>query len=336
MTLILILTIGFAASSSLFAEEDIEFIPGEDSGFYYTIKKGDTLWDLSHKFYNSQWDWPGLWELNDEIKNPHWIYPGKKIKIFFKDKGRMKPIIVPVKKVEKPMITEKIIPEFSYSQMDAIGFIKRNKQESYGHVLKEEDGHIMMDIDDVIYIKPTGSRALVPGEKYHVFNATEIGQKKDEVGFTGFKHLIKAEMEVLALKDGYVTAKITRSFRPVLKDDLIMDYYNRDEILTVDEAPPAIDARLICAEDDNLMVNDYTIAFIDIGKDKVIPGQIYTVLRTNKLVDKSKPWEENGNEHIKLENLPSGKLIVLHTEDIASTVMILSSGYAIHPDDFVN
>jgi len=46
-----VLTIlGFAFYSMGFAQDDKEFIPGEDSGFYYTIKKGDTLWDLSQKF----------------------------------------------------------------------------------------------------------------------------------------------------------------------------------------------------------------------------------------------------------------------------------------------
>ena len=83
------------------------------------------------------------------------------------------------------------------------------------------------------------------------------------------------------------------------------------------------------------MINDYQIAFIDIGKPHVKPGQIYTVFRKNELKDHGL-WSPKKKEAIKLENLKSGKLIVLHTEDIASTVMILSSTYAIHPDDMVD
>jgi len=47
MTAAFVLTMmGFVLCSSGFAKEDKDFVPGEDSGFYYTIKKGDTLWDL--------------------------------------------------------------------------------------------------------------------------------------------------------------------------------------------------------------------------------------------------------------------------------------------------
>jgi hypothetical protein len=47
----------------------------------YTIKKGDTLWDISSKFLNDPFLWPKLWEKNPYITNPHWIYPGNPIRL---------------------------------------------------------------------------------------------------------------------------------------------------------------------------------------------------------------------------------------------------------------
>ncbi len=330
---LIIIFIGMTCASTGFAKNEIEFIPGEDSGFFYVIKKGDTLWDLSHKFYNSNWDWPALWEMNADIKNPHWIYPGRKIRIFFQEKAKLKPIIVTVKK-NPPKPPEKILPSFSYSQMDHIGFIKKDVQPELGVILKEEENNLIMSKDDIIYIKPSGNGTLIPGKTYHVYSTSNLKEKINNSTFTGIKHLIKATIKVLDHKVTYVSAVITESYYAVEKDDLIMEYYDRDEIITVEEKPMPIDARLICSEDNTKMINDYRIAFIDTGDQTVKPGQIYTVMRKNDTKDYTL-WKPGKKETVELEDLESGKLIVLHTEDIASTVMILSSGYAIHPDDMV-
>jgi hypothetical protein len=332
MTAAFVLTImGFVFCSSGFAEEDKDFVPGEDSGFYYTIKKGDTLWDLSRKFYNSEWDWPGLWEMNQDIKNPHWIYPGKKIRIFLKENAAVKPELAKSEEVKQEKPTEKIIPSFSFSEIDRIGFIRKDAEPPFGSVIRDQDNKIMMSSNDIIYIKPSGKGTLIPGNLYHVFSTSPVKTKT----FSGTKHILRARIEIREHKTTYATAKVIKAYREIREGDMIMAYRPREPVLTVDESPSPVNGKVLCSEDDNLMINDNRIAFIDIGSDHVKPGQIYSVMRILNTADKG-PWPKNAKDRIKFDNIQAGKLIVLHTEDISSTVMILSSKYEINPDDIVN
>jgi hypothetical protein len=52
----------------------------------YTVKRGDTLWDISSIFLTSPWRWPELWGMNKEqIANPHLIYPGQMLRLVRSD-----------------------------------------------------------------------------------------------------------------------------------------------------------------------------------------------------------------------------------------------------------
>ncbi len=47
----------------------------------YTIKQGDTLWDISSRLFRDPFLWPFIWKANPSITNPDLIYPGNKLAI---------------------------------------------------------------------------------------------------------------------------------------------------------------------------------------------------------------------------------------------------------------
>jgi Golgi nucleoside diphosphatase len=97
-----------------------DHITRTESGFYYTIQKGDTLWDLSQSFANSPWVWPEMWQYNPQIKNPHRIFPGQKILIYKKEWEGSEKQPEPV--VEAPV--QKLETVHTFKAIDRIGFIR--------------------------------------------------------------------------------------------------------------------------------------------------------------------------------------------------------------------
>ncbi len=54
----------------------------------YTVKQGDTLWDISGLYLQQPWLWPQLWKLNPQVENPHLIYPGDVLSLSYDQDGR--------------------------------------------------------------------------------------------------------------------------------------------------------------------------------------------------------------------------------------------------------
>ena len=47
----------------------------------HPVRRGDTLWDISNRYYQSPYQWPRIWAFNPQIQNPHWIYPGDLVRL---------------------------------------------------------------------------------------------------------------------------------------------------------------------------------------------------------------------------------------------------------------
>jgi LysM domain len=65
--------------SAATADQGRGSVPPPDT---YTVRPGDTLWDLSGRFLNNPWYWPKVWSFNPELTNPHWIEPGNVLKFY--------------------------------------------------------------------------------------------------------------------------------------------------------------------------------------------------------------------------------------------------------------
>ncbi|WP_407331767.1 LysM peptidoglycan-binding domain-containing protein [Enterovibrio sp. 27052020O] len=79
--LITLCLVGMVSAATMAAGIEVS----KDAPSSYTVRKGDTLWDISGLYLTNPWQWPKLWQQNPEIKNPHLIYPGDVLRLTWQD-----------------------------------------------------------------------------------------------------------------------------------------------------------------------------------------------------------------------------------------------------------
>jgi LysM domain-containing protein len=331
-----------AVSSKNIEEEVVE----TETGFYYTVKKGDTLWDLSQRFSDTPYLWPDLWSNNSQIANPHLIYPGQRIRLYRrtdieKDAGPVieeKPIEtkappIEVEPEEVPEMATQEIPEakpvsktYRYTAIDRVGFIKNKALTPEGFIFKVKEDKKLISAGDIIYISQNESNSLIPGGVYTVYRTLE--PIYDETGkFIGIQHYLLGVIEITNTAPRFAIAKVIRSFSNIKVNDKLMPYKRRSINIVQQKSKEGLLGKIIISEKHNILIGDKTTAFINKGEDDGIkPGQYYSIFYQDKssIVQASR-------EKIPLDVVIFGKLIVLHTEKTTSTVYITATDRQVDP-----
>ncbi|MBX3621517.1 MAG: LysM peptidoglycan-binding domain-containing protein [Rhizobacter sp.] len=132
----------------------------------YTVKSGDTLWDISRMYLKSPWRWPELWGMNlEQIRNPHLIYPGQILSLV-KANGRATLQVGQV----GPDGTVRLSPRVRSSDLNKDGIppiplhliepflneaviFESNQLASAPRVVSTQEGRVLLSRGDLAYVR---------------------------------------------------------------------------------------------------------------------------------------------------------------------------------------
>jgi len=307
---------------ALCAEESKTSVEHE-AGFYYTIQKGDTLWDLSHRFLDSPWQWPDMWSENNQIANPHRIYPGDRIRLF-----QRKDIEIWVDTdLNKKVVEEKEPLYYFYSSIDKIGFIKKEPVTPRGTIFEVKDDKEMISKGDLVYIRPNEDTSFIPGSKFTVYRTLKPLRDRRTNSYIGVQHYLTGIVEITKIEPKFAVAMVIQSFRSIEINDLLIPYVKKSPKIILTESKKELTGKIIEAEERTSIIGDNTVAFIDKGNiDGVKAGQRYSIFYQEK-----KRLDPGTKGDVYLTPVDFGKLLVLHAEETASTVLITSAEKSIYP-----
>jgi len=245
---IIILLISFSFAHSPMAQEK------KESAGEYTIKQGDTLWDISSKFLKNPFLWPKLWQRNPYITNPHWIYPGKSLRLSPGEEVRIeepKKVVVeekpkeiikePEAKKEEPLPLEKkpevvvveakpikpipIKPKpIGFPDIRSAGFMSDIDYKGLGIILENKEGKNLMAEGDIVYLAFRSSEPIQKGDKYTVFRSSEIIRHPITDQRVGRRFNITGNVQIIDQERNFYTAKVIEAFDAILKGDMIQPY----------------------------------------------------------------------------------------------------------------
>ena len=316
--LMLILLWSFS-SAALYAA-DAKNVVQDETGTYYVVQKGDTLWDISNFFLQSPWYWPEIWSVNSQIPilNPHLIFPGQRLRLYGWGEG---PEIMPPS-AEPPHIAA--LRYFHYPLISHVGYIQKEPEKSFGTIFKVQGNKEMISTDDIVYFQESGVIPIAAGDRFTVYRTSAPIYDRQEKTLIGNQYLITGTVEVLQRTDSYVMGRITQAFRAIRIGDQLKAFEERSADIPLTDSVPGLSAKIITSEERTTIMGEYDIAFIDKGSlDGVRVGQEYEVFE----VDHVRPPGASGEKTVNdiIVPIEVGEVIVLLTRPTASTCLITNS-----------
>ncbi len=291
----------------------------------YSVKKGDTLWDISAMFLQKPWRWPEIWHQNSQVRNPHRIYPGDELVLRYRDG---KPVIEFADGSAEHGRDVKLSPGALSSAhdahippipLDAIWpFLSRPRVvgpvdlANAPYIVSSQDEHLISGSGNRIYVRGLPHDENVTrfsifrcGEVYRrpvarrdgsvrggmrpgssqTFQSTCIGEISGK-DILGYEALDVGDATIVKWGDP-ATAVIDRAQREVLTGDRLLPQVEASLPEFVPQAPEApVSGTVLSVMDSLSQVGPFQVVVLDRGQEANLrPGHVLAAYQSGILVD---------------------------------------------------
>jgi hypothetical protein len=320
----------------------------------YTVRSGDTLWDLSGRFLESPWYWPKIWSYNPQIENPHWIYPGNVLRFFPAGDGapgRVEPVDVAVddlpavrelEDLSRADMSQRASPEEQDTVAVAgpykIGYVAPRQQyalhESFvtpaelqasGKIEAAFEEKLLLSTLDRAYARFQRTAGVKPGETYVVYRTERPIRHPVTNELFGYQTKVLGAARVVAVDDKAVTLVIGSVNDPIERGALLGPWTQK----SFRPVPARANGRdldgLIIASPVSVLTQfaEHQVVFVDRGSaDGVQSGNALKVVRSGdpygRAVSRA-PWDPT------LPKEDVGDLLVIDAREHASAALVTRS-----------
>lgn len=304
----------------------------------YTVKKGDTLWDISSAFLKSPWKWPEIWHANPQIENPHLIFPGDLIHLVYIDGQARITSERTLKLLPGSGINanEKLSPQVRIVPADqAISTIPLDRIDSFLSRSRIVDSEDVLETAPYILAGPqkrivagAGDEAYARGNfgdltNFGVYRKGEFFRDPVTREVLGLHALGVGTVSIKSLKGDVGTVNVVRASEEIRVGDVLLPSEERATSSVF--YPSAPDSEIIGAivgvEGGVRQVGKFNVVMINRGdREGIKPGNVLAIYKKGEVVKD----RVNGGK-VALPDERAGLLMVFRTFKKMSFALVLES-----------
>lgn len=317
----------------------------------YTVKKGDTLWDISSLFLKDPWYWPEIWQKNQQLQNPHLIYPGDILTLVYvngqpqiQHKGtQQKPVEMngdlPIRKLSPGIRTSALQASIPSIPSDAIRqfltkprVVTKQQLDQAPRIIGSDERHLVLSTGHRVYIRGELDKERV---RFSVFNPGEKLLDPDTDEILGYEAKYSGSVRIVSYGDPS-TGDLTFTEREVLIGDrLLPEDKSKMESQFFPHVPDTkVNAQIISLYDALFGVAQYQIVVINKGeRDGMEVGHLLATYTKGAIVRDR--YDKRRSKPVQLPNERSGLVMVFKIFDRVSYALTLESKRVIHKHDYL-
>jgi hypothetical protein len=309
-----------------------------DAPRYYTIVKGDTLWDITTKYLEDPFRWPKVWRLNPYIKNPHLIYPGNIVRITpdgievlapretlpvvgIEPEAERVVVLEPPPAPVPPPPPPPPAPRLMSYSMAREGFLTAEEIDASGAIVAPKEDHLLISADDAVYVSFKDRSGVEEGDRFTVYKVGKEVRHPVTKKSLGYLIDILGNLEVTDA-GRVIEANVRAAYKEMSTGSRLKPYTEPITEVEITEAGAAAQGYIVASVEGRVEMASGNIVYIDAGKnDGVAAGNLMRAFRRNKTV--ADPMDSK--RKIELPYIDLGTLIVVEAMDRTAACVVVES-----------
>ncbi|MDX8397453.1 MAG: LysM peptidoglycan-binding domain-containing protein [Mariprofundaceae bacterium] len=299
----------------------------------YTVKKGDTLWDIASYFFKDPYKWIKVWERNLYITNPDLIYPGNEIWFDVKKQkqgglSKVRPLpkvsFKAVERLEAQLDTSMLLTALARQD-----FVNPGAVDGVGYLLDSEDDRINYGANDHVYVKM--SKPANEGEIFDIFRTGDPINDPDTGKTIGVLVNHLGQLEISSKAGDIYRGVILEAFEEISRGDRLKLAKNIDTRITRDFPTGDLRGKVLYIRNNAAEAGQNQVIGISLGlSDGMQAGTALSIHRAGRMIH-----DRVSKKDVILPEETIGQLLVLVAQKGASLALVTRSTGPINIGDVV-